>query len=281
MRRITDIRVPFLHEDGRIVNTNINAIPFFDENNRFQGYRGTSKIVTDEKKDTNLSKSLDHVSRLISENINDLICIIEEKNYKIEFINGNKFLKILGYSDQNLIGQRFMDLINPKDHRKIGKLLKSGLSSTKSINEIQVKKSNDSYIWAEIKSTKFKDKDLKKKILLVLRDITPQKELIEESEEFKNKIREISESVPEIKYWRLLQPKEEIGKQLLRESEKKYKDIINHLDVGFFKSDINGIILTHNPALNKIFGYDMDENLVGLSGSILWPDTDDFHDKID
>jgi len=277
---ITDVKVCFLHKNGSFINTNVNAIPYFDEYNEFQGYRGTSKIIHDDIKNIKFSNTSDHVSQLISENINDLICIIEEKNYRIKYINGKKILKLLGYSNQNLIGQRILDIINPKDHKKLGKLLKRGLSSKKTIKEIQVKKSNHSYIWAEIKSIKYEDKNLVKQILLILRDITPAKEMIQESEDFRNKIRKISKSIPEINYWKLLQPKKEIAGQLFHESEKKYKNMLNHLDVGFFKTDMDGLILNHNHALNKIFGYDLNENLVGVSGSVLWLDKEDLNKRI-
>ncbi|MFX0187919.1 MAG: PAS domain S-box protein [Candidatus Hodarchaeota archaeon] len=53
--------------------------------------------------------------------------------------------------------------------------------------------------------------------------------------------------------------------QKIKGSEEKYRQIIKHLDLGYFKTDINGIILEHNPAVNKILGFELDESLVGLS----------------
>ena len=273
---IVDKKIQFQHQNGKNVNISINAIPYFDENNEFKGYRGMSKIITEGVKEIESVQKSKQVFQLISENMNDLICVVAEKDYKIDYISGQKFIKLLGYSDRNLIGQRVLDIVNPKDHGKLGKLLKGGFSLSKEKKEIQLKRSNGSYIWAEIRSFKFKDKESGKNILLILRDITGEKDLIEEVEGFKRKIQEISESVPEIKYWKMLTPKKEIAEQLLHESEKKYKNMINHLDVGFFKSDLEGIVLNHNPAFNKIFGYDPDESLVGLSGNIFWANKEDF-----
>jgi len=277
---IVNMNIKFQHENGKIVNTIINAFPFFDENNAYKGYRGTSKVITEEVKERGSLQISEKVFQLISENINDLICIVEEKSYKISYIIGQNFLKLLGYSDINLIGQRVLDFINPKDHRKFGKLLKGGFSLLRDKKEIQVKKSNGSYIWAEIWSIMFKDKDSRNRILLILKDISSQKDLIRKSDDFKKKIQKISESVPEIKYWKLLQPKKEIAEQLFHESEKKYKNMIHYLDVGFFKSDIDGVILRHNPAFNKIFGYEEDESLIGLSGSMLWGNKEDFDKRM-
>ena len=56
-----------------------------------------------------------------------------------------------------------------------------------------------------------------------------------------------------------------------------YKKIIKHLDIGYFKSGEDGIIIDHNPAFGKIFGYGKDESLIGIPAIDLWENPEDFN----
>jgi PAS domain S-box-containing protein len=53
----------------------------------------------------------------------------------------------------------------------------------------------------------------------------------------------------------------------LRESEEKYRNMVNNLDVGFYKGEYKGRLLVHNQALNRIFGIKPHENIVGMKAS--------------
>ncbi|MHA1669718.1 MAG: PAS domain S-box protein [Promethearchaeota archaeon] len=56
----------------------------------------------------------------------------------------------------------------------------------------------------------------------------------------------------------------------LKDSEKKYRDMINNLDAGFYQVTLDGIMLNHNPAHNKIMGYDPAESLSGRNVHMFW-----------
>jgi PAS domain S-box-containing protein len=56
----------------------------------------------------------------------------------------------------------------------------------------------------------------------------------------------------------------------LKESEIKYREMIKNLDVGFYQVTLDGTMLNHNPAHNKILGYDVDENLKGKKVTDFW-----------
>jgi len=60
------------------------------------------------------------------------------------------------------------------------------------------------------------------------------------------------------------------AEEKLRESEEKYRNMINNLDVGFYQVTLDGILLTHNPAYNKILGFDISEDLRGTKVTDLW-----------
>ena len=48
---------------------------------------------------------------------------------------------------------------------------------------------------------------------------------------------------------------------------KKLKEIINKLDVGFFEGEFKGKLLIHNRAINQILGLDLSQNLAGMMSS--------------
>ena len=69
--------------------------------------------------------------------------------------------------------------------------------------------------------------------------------------------------------------------EALRRSEEKYRNTINNLDVGFYKGELNGKLLMHNQALNKILGIDVNTSLVGLSASQFFANPKDQNKYLD
>jgi PAS domain S-box-containing protein len=60
------------------------------------------------------------------------------------------------------------------------------------------------------------------------------------------------------------------AEEQLIESELKYRNMINNLDVGFYQVTLDGIMLNNNPAHNKILGYDLSESLIGKKVTDFW-----------
>jgi len=56
----------------------------------------------------------------------------------------------------------------------------------------------------------------------------------------------------------------------LQESEEKYREMINNLDVGFYQVSLDGIMLNHNLAHNEILEYDLSESLIGKKVTDFW-----------
>jgi PAS domain S-box-containing protein len=50
----------------------------------------------------------------------------------------------------------------------------------------------------------------------------------------------------------------------LKESEAKYRNMVNNLDVGFYKGQYQDKLLMHNQAFNRILGLKPEDNLVGV-----------------
>ena len=60
------------------------------------------------------------------------------------------------------------------------------------------------------------------------------------------------------------------AEQKLKESELKYRNMIDNLDVGFYQVALDGTLLTHNPAYNKILGFETSEDLRDTNVTELW-----------
>jgi PAS domain S-box-containing protein len=60
------------------------------------------------------------------------------------------------------------------------------------------------------------------------------------------------------------------AEQKLKESELKYRNMIDNLDVGFYQVALDGTLLTHNPAYNKILGFGISEDLRHTNVTELW-----------
>ncbi len=112
--------------------------------------------------------------RLIMENANDLIAIINE-NYELEYTNEPILKKNLGYSLKEIFHKNTLQFIHPEDKQKAINAFKKGIKEGEDIVELRFKHREGHYVWLEIKGKRFKDLDGKYKGLIVSRDITERK----------------------------------------------------------------------------------------------------------
>ncbi|MFX1394670.1 MAG: PAS domain-containing protein, partial [Promethearchaeota archaeon] len=152
--------------------------------------------------------------------------------------------KIFGYKKDELIGKDFREL-NVFTDEYLPIAIKHFENILKGINpnpkEVQIYKKDGNLKWVLLQANLIKINKLPI-IQTIAQDITAIKE----------------------------------AEQKLKLSEKKYERIIKHLDIGYFKIDENGIIIDYNPAFGKIFGFQKDENLIGVSAIDLWENPEEF-----
>jgi PAS domain S-box-containing protein len=60
--------------------------------------------------------------------------------------------------------------------------------------------------------------------------------------------------------------------EALRESEKMYRSVIENIQDVFYRSDTQGRLLMGSPSGIKLFGYDTEDEMIGLSLDSFWPD---------
>ncbi|MFX1313887.1 MAG: PAS domain S-box protein [Promethearchaeota archaeon] len=186
-----------------------------------------SRDITREKEIEHKLKESEEKYRLIYENANDLINVLNNK-FEYEDLNENIHKLVLGFSKEELLKENPHNLVHPDDRKRsailLGKILRKGKGSF----QTRFKHKKGGYKWLEISAKNFEDSAGNKKVITIARDISDRK----------------------------------TNEQKLKESEEKYRILFENSPYAIGIMDINGTILDCNANQEKIFGYKKDE-LVG------------------
>jgi len=141
------------------------------------------------------------IGQIFSENIDDLIFILNDK-YQCEY---NNF-------QQSNYKKKINDYVHPQDFKRVSKLLKDIFKIGYGSEDAQIKYDGKPFRWFEIKGKSFIDsEDNSKKAFLICRDITKFKKFEFDLKESQIRFGEITDSLPEIQFWRLLQSRKGIN----------------------------------------------------------------------
>ncbi len=213
------------------------------------------------------------INKNISENPLDLLFeyspnLIFVHDLKGNIINMNKnLMKVLGYKRKgDVLKLQIKDILNYENKDFIlSKFLKLILNKSKH-SEYYFKTNKNSYI--PVKGFGFPYKMEKLDVIVNLSSIiSEKKKLQKELLKIKSQLDNLKVKMPEIRLWSLSQKKDSIeilqkGGKVLKESEKKYKDILQNIKEGFFEVDLEGNLVFFNDSLCEILGYSPEE-LIG------------------
>jgi len=188
-----------------------------------------ARDITEKKKAMEALKESEEKYRLISENAKDMIAILNEK-FKFEYINEITTQKILGYSKDDLIGKNAVEFIHPDDFKNLSKVLRKSFKKGEGMVELRIRKKDGTYIWVELGGKRFLDKEGAIKGVFVSREITNRKKVEEK----------------------------------LKESEKKYRGILENIIEGYFEVDLKGNFTFVNDFICEFLGYSR-EDLLGMN----------------
>ncbi len=180
----------------------------------------SNKIKTNEKK----LKESEEKYRLISENANDLIAILNSK-FEHEYINEHTYRKILGYSNEEMLGKTLHDIMHPADTKTALKVLQDVFKKGEETGELRLRHKNGKYIWVETKGRTFKDSNGLVKAITISRDITERK----------------------------------LSEQRLKESEEKYRNILENMMEIYYETDLRGKHVYANAEYYKTIEYSKEE----------------------
>ena len=114
-------------------------------------------------------------------------------------------------------------------------------------------------------------------ILNISNDISELRNLHNELNKATAKIEKLSNKIPEIHLWSLSQKKNHMemiqkGGEMLRDTEKKYKKILENIKEGYFELDPDGKLIFFNKSLSDILEYPSEE-LLGIDVKTLIRET--------
>jgi len=176
--------------------------------------------ITEKKLDEMKLKESEHQYRLITENSNDLIRVLNE-DFKIEYLNEKIHQQLLGYTSKDLIGEYDIKLNPREDYAKIRRYMLDLFKNKEGIHVSRIRHKNGNYLWFEVKAKMFKDDEGKQKYLFISRNITERR-------------------------------RTELA---LMESEEKYRNLYENSPNAVLLTSKKGIVLDINSSAEKILGY--------------------------
>ena len=188
-------------------------------------------------------ESHNKIGQIFSENIDDLIFILNDKN-RCEYVNFQAFTE----------KKKIYDFIHPEDLKRVIKIIKDIFRLGHGMGEAQIKYENKPFRWFEIKGKSFIDsEDNAKKVFLICRDITKFKKFEFDLNKSHARFDDLADSLPEIQFWKLLQTRE--GKTVVQKTREMLELIFDNIPQLIYWKDTNLVYMGCNKnfaLLNKI-----------------------------
>jgi len=181
--------------------------------------------------------------RLLAENTADVIWILDVGSMRFTYVSPS-VERLRGYTPEEVLAQSFDEFLTPSSAAMIRALLAKrvpaflggDLSAVTETRNVEIPRKDGSIVWAEAVTTLFKSSEGTVKILGATRDITERKR----------------------------------AEEALRESEKRYRDLVENANSIIIRMDIEGKISYFNNYAQKFFGYSFEE-MLGKDVKILIP----------
>lgn len=138
--------------------------------------------------------------QLILDNAYDLIAIHKLADLSYEYVNPAT-IKVLGYSQEELLAQSPLDLIHPDDINRVMKRLKEILPKGEGQDKYRYRKKNGTYVCLEVAATILPRENDDTAMIIISRDITDQEQAetaLQRQVDFQDLLLEISENFASI-----------------------------------------------------------------------------------
>ena len=229
----------YYRKDSSIIWVNLTVSLVFDREGNPKYFVRVIKDISDRKHaEGALLKKHDVLEHLISA-MPDAVFSIKMPERTINWFNDS--FNVLGYEPEECVGQSVKKYYaNPEDYYTVGDLQKDAIRKGDDMisNEVMALRKDGRVIPVEIKATFFKEKGKLSNITAMIRDITERK-LVEDA---------------------------------LRESEAKYRELIDNSIVGVFTTTLDGQFLFVNDAMARMFDFDNLELMITKGSLDRWVD---------
>jgi PAS domain S-box-containing protein len=223
-------------------------------------------MILDQKKTENL---VARYSSLLN-SINNLIFIVtSNSDFVIEYCNDCEFLNSLGYLSEELIGKSFLEIVHRDEHNLISRVLGQISEPIVQTQEIKILNSKKEPIWTEIKVNKLINDDKELHLIINLSDITKRKRLEDEIKVNEERFKKITNTIPEIRFWKLFNPKK--FEEALQNSYELLEIVMENIPQYIYWKDMELNYLGCNDNYAKLIGLDSPESIINKSdGEVLW-----------
>ncbi len=218
------IEFRILPKQGDYIWFSSSSKNYYDDENNIIGFISTLKDITNNKIAEQKLEESEQKYRLITENSNDLIRVLNE-DFKTEYLNETTHKQVLGYTTDDLIGDFDIKLNHPEDYAKIRKFMLKLFKNKEGIHISRMRHKNGNYLWFEVRAKMFKDDQGNQKYLFISQDITHRRQT----------------------------------ELALMESEEKYRSLYENSPNAVILSNKNGILLDMNSSAERILGYSKNE----------------------
>lgn len=226
-----------IRKNGERIHVEDSVAPLSDKNGKIIGFKGITHDITQRKiMEEILQKSEDYF-REITENSSDVI-IITESNGNIKFCS-RSVERCLGYKPEELTGKNAFNFIYADDLPRAANDYSKAIQTkdTAIPNEFRVVHKDGSVRLFEGLGKNLLDNPSVAGFIMNIRDVTERKHL---------------------------EIQKEAAQKSLRESEEKYRTILEKMEEGLFELDLKGNITFVNDAECRKLGYSREE-LTGMN----------------
>ncbi len=171
------------HKTKKQVDISIKVVPFI-LNDEVRGIYGIIRDITEVVESTKKLKKSEKRLRIIAENVNDLITVIDHNGY-IQYVSPS-YEKALGYDKNEFIGKQFLHNVYTDDRKMINKKLSYSIQNGLPFKaEFRQYNKNGDLRWYETNGTPIYDDDHHfQQMVIITRDIHLKKEYEAELEYF-------------------------------------------------------------------------------------------------
>ena len=214
-----------VHKDGTILTTRMTTTLLKNDEGKPIGFLCTAEEITDREKTEEALTQSGNSYRQMVENINDIIFTVNLEGIII-YINP-AVEQIGGYKVEECLGKPFTTFVHPDDLPFILEKFELTLSGNSEPLEFRFIDRNGIILYLRTSSRPLYDRNRVVGITGVISDITPQK----------------------------------LAEKALRESEEKYRTILNSIEDGYYEVDLAGNMTFFNYWVPRAYGYTPDELL--------------------
>ncbi len=234
---IDNVELELIRKDGTLLPILLNATAIKDAEGRFVMSRSTLFDMTERRRIEGELRESEQLYRTAMEASNDGISIA---NHGVYVYANQKFGDLLGWPCEEIVGKPAGYFTHPEDLERVLEFIKlrSQGKFVPNPQEIRCLKKDGTTIYLEISTNPvvYKGENCQ---MTYLRDITVRKK----------------------------------AERTLRESEEKYRSIIENIEDNYFESDLAGNIAFVNPSMSRTLGRSREE-IIGLNYRAYTPPED-------